>query len=134
MHVALITTDGDSVGAALAGIDAEIDRLTAERDALIAASSSGGNPELATRTRRALATRLFGVNLPAGVENAQIAAFAETAERYELLTAELHALGLKPLEHRWKAGGLERRALEWTLDGTTHSLHSPRSTGPRTRR
>lgn len=121
----------ESTNAAIAGIDAEIERLQAERDALIAATApeDEGDPAKVGRARLALAGRLFGVRLPAGTAGAQVAAFADSHERFDDLADELAALGVEPVQRTWRAGGAERRALEWTLDGTTYSLHSPRHPG-----
>ncbi len=131
MNAATDITESTAAATAIAGIDVEIERLVAERDALIAATAPNGEGDSAkvANARQALAGRLFGVRLPAGTTDAQVAAFAETSERFDDLADELSALGVEPVHHAWRAGGAQRRALDWTLDGITYSLHSPRHTG-----
>lgn len=117
----------DQAATAIAKLDAEIDQLQAERDALIAAAapSDEGDPAKTAAARQSLARRLFGVRLPAGTERAQVAAFAATTGRFDDLADELAALGVHTTRHRWQAGGCERTALEWQTGGTTYSLHTP---------
>jgi hypothetical protein len=117
-------THDSSIADTIAEIDAEIGRLQAEREVLIAAAAptSAIDPD----ARQALAARLFGVVLPAGTEGAQVAAFAQTAERFDGLAGELAALGVNPQPQGWRSGGIERRAVEWTLGGVSYSLHTPR--------
>lgn len=120
-----------AAAAAIAGIDAEIDQLRAERDALIAvaAPAEEGDPTKTAAARASLARRLFEVRLPVGTEAAQVAAFAETPGRFDDLADELDALGIETTRHHWQAGGCERTALEWRANGTTYSLHTPRNEG-----
>ncbi|MCA1571032.1 MAG: hypothetical protein LC798_12065 [Chloroflexi bacterium] len=117
-------THDSSIADTIAEIDAEIGRLQAEREALsaVAAPTRDSDPG----GRQALAARLFGVVLPSGTEGAQVAAFAQTVERFDDLAGELAALGVNPQPQGWRSGGIERRAVEWTLAGVSYSLHTPR--------
>jgi hypothetical protein len=128
MNAAPGSTHDSPVAATIAGIDAEIERLLAERDVLIAAAAptDEGDPAKTAITRRALAARLFGVVLPAGTDGAQVVAFAQTTTRFDDLADELAALDLDIQPQRWRSGGVERRALQWSLGGVTYSLHTPR--------